>query len=377
MRFHVISLPHTNTTSDFSACAYTEKVRKFCNMMKSRGHEVFLYAGEKNEADVTEHIACLSEKQRKAAVGKDHYTQASFDYNLPHWVNFNNNAIQAIKKRIQKKDFVCLIGGLAQKQVGDAFPAHQVVEFGIGYGGSYAKYRVFESYAWMHTTYGVQQEDRNAHNIDGQWYHDVIPNFFEVEQFPLAEKKDDYYLFIGRLTDRKGFSIAAEVCHALGKRLLIAGQGTPPAYGEYVGVVGPKKRGELMSKAIATFVPTIYIEPFGGVTVESMLCGTPIITTDWGAFPEINVQGVTGYRCRTFAEFMSAAEMVKSLDPKAIRQYAIDKYSMATVGEMYERYFQRLLTLWGDGWYTKLGEYKNGPTKKITSSNKSSKTPAG
>jgi hypothetical protein len=45
------------------------------------------------------------------------------------------------------------------------------VEFGIGYPGSFAKYRVFESYAWMHTTYGAQ---RGA-DIDGVWYDAVIP----------------------------------------------------------------------------------------------------------------------------------------------------------------------------------------------------------
>ena len=44
MRFHVVSLPHTQTTRAYSHCAYTEKVRKFCDMM-SVNHEVFLYSG--------------------------------------------------------------------------------------------------------------------------------------------------------------------------------------------------------------------------------------------------------------------------------------------------------------------------------------------
>ena len=41
-RLHVVSLPHTQTTLEFSSCAYTEKVRKFCRMMVEQGNEVLL-----------------------------------------------------------------------------------------------------------------------------------------------------------------------------------------------------------------------------------------------------------------------------------------------------------------------------------------------
>jgi hypothetical protein len=68
MRFHVVSLPHTNTTKDFTSCAFTEKVRRFCIMMTDLGHEVILYAGEQNEAPVTELVTCINEEQRAAAV---------------------------------------------------------------------------------------------------------------------------------------------------------------------------------------------------------------------------------------------------------------------------------------------------------------------
>lgn len=50
MVFHFVSLPHTQTTLEYEACAYTSKVRKFCNMMKSLGHTVYLYASVENEA---------------------------------------------------------------------------------------------------------------------------------------------------------------------------------------------------------------------------------------------------------------------------------------------------------------------------------------
>ena len=64
-RFHVIALPHTQTTTEYTACAYTQKVIKFCKMMKSLGHEVFLYASEENEAPCDELITIVSKKEQR------------------------------------------------------------------------------------------------------------------------------------------------------------------------------------------------------------------------------------------------------------------------------------------------------------------------
>lgn len=350
MRFHVTSLPHTNTTADYLACAYTAKVINFCRMMKNRGHTVFLYGGEKNEAPCDEHIVCVSEIDRAAHVGDSHFTSASFDYSLPFWSNANAKMASEIAKRAEQKDFICIIGGYAQKPIADALPHLMTVEFGVGYGGTFSRYRVFESYAWMHICYGAATMGK-PHDADGNWWDTVIPGYLDPEMFPFSAPKDDYYLFIGRLVDRKGYRIAVDVCTDLGARLVVAGQGTPPDGVEYVGVVGPEERGRLMSRAKAVFVPTQYVEPFGNVNVEAQACGTPVITTDWGAFTETVEQGVTGFRCRTFGEFKRAAIEATNLDPRSIREKAINKYSLDVIGRQYEDYFTRLLHLWGDGWY--------------------------
>lgn len=323
--------------------------------MHDLGHEVFLYAGETVEAPVTELITCVADSKRAEAVkAVAHYTQFLFHGAL--WDEFNANAIAGIASRIEKEDFICLIGGSAQQPIADAFPAHLAVEFGVGYGGVFAKYRVFESYAWMHSIYAGW---KNPTTADGQFYDAVIPGYLEPEMFPLGDGKGDeqgeYYLFIGRLIDRKGYRIAQEVCQRLGKRLILAGPGEQSGYGEFVGSVGPEERAKLMGGAIATFAPTLYVEPFGNVVIESQACGTPTITTDWGAFTENNPAG-SGFRCRTLQEFMQAAESVKDLDRAAIRQRAVDTYNLDTIGLQYEAYFKRLLTLWGDGWY-EMGKY--------------------
>ena len=342
MRFHVINLPHTQTTKEYSWCAYTEKVRKFCNMMYDRGHEVFLYASEENEARVTKLFTCVEKKSQTS-------TEPIWDANGPMFLPFNLRAIAHMSDIIEPQDIICIIGGNCQKPVSDAFPNNISVEFGIGYAGVYTNFRIFESYAWMHTLYG---QIYGAYQADGKFFDDVIPNYFEKEDFPFAEEQEDYYLYIGRLIDRKGIHLAAEVCEKAGVKLKVAGgSGIPPAYGEYVGMVGPKERGELMSKALGVFVPTLYVEPFGGVHAEANLCGTPVITTDWGVFTETVTNGFNGYRCRTFQEFLDAVENVKHLDRRAIREAAQKRFSTENVALQYEEYFDRIMTLWGDGFY--------------------------
>lgn len=353
MRFHVVGLPFTQTTDDFPACAFTMKVRKFCKMMHAAGHEVFLYSGEQNTTPCTEHVACISEAERAAAVGDAHYTMSSFDSSLPHWVRFNATVIAEIAKRIEQKDFICVIGGVAQKCIADALPAHMTVEFGIGYPGTFSDYRVFESYAWMHTVYGTTTN--NAATLDGRFFDTVINGYLDSDEFFYGDgggdEQGEYLMFIGRLIERKGFQIAADVCEYLGKRLIVAGVGSPPSYGEYVGPVGVE-RAELYRKATAIFAPTLYIEPYGTVIPEALMCGTPAITTDFGSFTELVVDGVNGYKCHTFGEFVEAADEVRKLDRWGIADAAFERFSLERTAVKYERYFNRLLTLWDKGWYT-------------------------
>ncbi len=355
MRFHVAALPHTQTTKYYSSCAYTQKVRKFCDMMMSLGHEVFLYASEENAAACTELITVASKADQLEWFGEktlaDGFDWFSWNGAERHWLITNARVIAEIGKRKQPRDIICAIGGGGQQILGEAFPELQTVEYGVGYSGVFAKYRVFESYSWMHAVHGARSTVGKIMSDRGQFYDAVIPNYFEVEDFPFSAEKDDYFLFIGRLIEAKGYQIAVDTCKRLGAKLIVAGAGHPPEYGEYAGVVDVERRGELMSRARGVFVPTLYLEPFGGVHAEAMLCGTPVITTDWGAFCETVQQGVQGYRCRTLREFCDAAGSVDKLDYQGIRDYSVSKFSTEVVAREYDSYFQRLHTLWGDGFY--------------------------
>lgn len=354
-QLHILSLPHTQLTHEYVSCAYTMKALKLAKMMNSIGYTVFLYGSEDfdlGDTDIQGITTITKAEQYKFFGDNDHTKQF---YNITwnpsdgHWVHFNNNAIGEINKRVKPKDLILTFAGVCQQQVANAFPNHMTVEAGIGYTGTFSKFRVFESYAHMHWVYGNQKDD------NGHFYDTVIPNYYDPDEFPFSNKREDYFLFIGRLIERKGLHIAQQVCEKLGKRLVVAGQGEFKGYGEYVGTVGVKERGELMSRATAVFVPTTYLEPFGGVHAEALLSGSPVITTNFGVFTETVEHGINGWRCDVFQDFIDGMEWAESLSKDQRLTIAVNaraRFAMDFVKNQYDHYFNRLMDLYGDGWYT-------------------------
>jgi glycosyltransferase involved in cell wall biosynthesis len=338
VRFHVVGVANTQTTKAYSWHPYTQKVRKFCDMMMSLGHEVFLYAGEFNEAACTEHVVCITEEERVLL-----FTERwpKFDPNLDGRKLFNGCTAIEIAGREEPGDVLCVIEGTANKPIAEAVSSVPV-EFGVGYEATFAVRRVFESYAWLHAVSGMT---RGAWAGVGNFLDEVIPNSFEIEDFPLGEGAGDYLLYMGRLNARKGLELVALIAKETGVPLVIAGQGDTdlvPLSAEFVGPVGPEARAELLGGARAILAPTLNIEPFGGVVVEAQLCGTPAITTDWGAFAETVEHEVTGWRCRDLTQFCKAVEEAPCLPRHLIRSRAVHLYSTENIRHRYDAYFSRV-----------------------------------
>lgn len=344
MRFHIVNLPHTQTTRDYGQCAYTQKVRKFCDMMSARGHEVYLYASSENEATCTEKIMVLSKGQIKRIImgtpdtawWPNQYYKIPYRDDFPLWEAFNNRAVEELKKRVRKGDYVLLTAGKSQEAIYHAFP-YNSIEFAVGYEGIVSKYRVFETYAWLHQVYGLKGM-RGGTPTDT-----VIYNYYDVTEFPFSKEFSNYLLFMSRPVRGKGVNTVIELAKRTGTKVIVAGAEKVEGVNiEWVGYADFKKRGELMRNARALLAPTLGIEPFGGVAAEAQLCGTPVITTDWGAFTETVEQGVTGFRCRSMDEFIKAEQQVGLLNREYIATRARKLFSMETAAKQYEDYFYRI-----------------------------------
>lgn len=348
-RFHILGIPHAASNKQWLCCAYTQKVINLCAMLKARGHHVIHCGNAASQVDCAEHVTVTD----KSDLGMPS-AYMKWDVASPIYGKFYANAIAAIGARKQPRDFLLCMWGTGHKPVADAHPDLIHVEPGIGYaGGHFAPFKVFESYAMLHAYYGTRAVS-TANQIG--WYDVVIPNFFNPADFTFEPNKDDYLLFLGRVYEGKGVHVAQQIARETGRRLVIAGPSDEPLAShdnvEYVGIVDVEQRRGLLAKAYAVIAPSMFIEPFCGVNTEAHFSGTPTITSDWGAFAENNLHGVTGYRCRTFEQFCWAARHADRIDPYACRAWAEGNFTVDRIADMYEEYFGSVMDIYtGKGWY--------------------------
>ena len=351
LRLHVPGLPHTMINSDYCWCAYTQKIRRFIDNMKSCGHIVFSYDGP-------EYSNCICDPKSQTDV-------VSWDSSHPWWTYMAKRVASKILLQLEDEDIICLIS-TSQLPIYDCVKTLKkitAVEYGIGYCAFAAPYACFESYTWKQAVYasiGKGAYNANIRDLDAVIYNcydeeELDPKFIENHQYDKSElsneiqevMKGKYFFFIGRNILRKGIKIAVEISKRMKIPLIIAGQKTkeyelPNISGIYhAGIVKGLDKAKLFHYAIATLVPTIYLAPWEGVHAESLLCGTPVITTDQGAFSETVENGINGWRCPVVIEaFLQACDsLIKNpLNKEKIAESAKGKFHANIIKYQYERW---------------------------------------
>jgi glycosyltransferase involved in cell wall biosynthesis len=353
MRFHLLALPNVQTTRAFVLDGFCTTTIRMARLLKSIGHDVILYASEENEAPCDELVTVITKAEQAAFLDGMPYQYAALDNRAaPLWMLANRRIAAAIAERKRPHDFILTIGGTSQQQIAELHPDLMCVEYSIGYISSFAPYRVFQSNQWRSFTHGMQ-----GPNYDGRIFDHVIPLFFDPAEFQYRAKVDGepFALYVGRLIPKKGIEIACKACEAAGIRLKVIGHGDPSLVtngAEYLGALGMEERNEYQSRAGVVFCPTTYIEPFGATAIEAQLCGTPVISSDFGAFVETVEHGKSGFRCHLLRDYVEAIPAALALDREYIKNRACAHYSIAAAGQQYAAYFARLLTLWDRGFYT-------------------------
>lgn len=367
-RFHLLGFPNYKIGWEKAPNnPFNTKLIYLAKMLKELGHEVICYGVDDSDTPymdefvpVVSTITFDKEYGKRNPNGLDNLHEESG----PAYDEFNHNAIREIEKRIKDpgKEFLINFLGYVYKPITDTFWEKLIcVEPGIGHNGSYLQNRIFESYAWANHVYGKECQPRQSYFPNN--YDTVIPAYFDPDDYPFVKNKSDYYVYIGRIIWGKGVSLAIDLTRELGAKLIVIGGGDirtvlSPEYNNSLdhvtqtGVLSKKDKVKYISNARGLIYHSLYVEPFGHAPIEAMMCGTPVITSDFGAFTETNIHGLTGYRTNTFNEMYWAAKHLDKLDPVKIREYAVQNYGLENIKIKFQEHFRKLHGLrTGEGWY--------------------------
>lgn len=379
---HMIGCFHTRLTDEYSHCAFSGKCRRWAKMMKPYGWNTILYANAGSDAtDAHEFVPMLNDEEFAQFYPRKDKTEFHGNHAVigeRGWPTFNTRLIAELSKRVQPGDFILHPFGRAHESLVWTFPQCTHVETGIGYSDKpFGCWRIFESQAWRHYHWGRWDHDSTIQNEKGQnrYYSWVVPNYFDLDHWPLGMGDGDYVVYMGRITPEKGMNIISAIIREFAKRpgpvpkFVFAGQGNfeeqvmrhvlsdpRPADDrldiEYVGPVHGTERAKLIGNARCMLMPSSFIEPFAGSGVEAMLCGTPLVSVDYGAFTETVIEGVTGFRCNTLGDWCAAIEATKHLERRACAVATRRRYSLDACGALYDTAFLQLNELRGSGWYS-------------------------
>jgi glycosyltransferase involved in cell wall biosynthesis len=185
-----------------------------------------------------------------------------------------------------------------------------------------------------------------------------VYNGLDLDLFPYVKEKEDYILFLSRISPQKGADKAIEAALKTGKRLILAGKMSetdrdfldksvlPYIDGEkiiYEGEVSSSKKLRLLKKASAVVQPTNTFEACSNTLLEAMACGTPVVVSDKGSNRELVEDGVTGYVARDKRQFIGKLKKINKIQPENCRQRVEKLFSKEKMVKGYERIYKKCL----------------------------------
>lgn len=200
-------------------------------------------------------------------------------------------------------------------------------------------WRIWDRQSAMRPKALMANSQNIARRIQKHWQRDSFVLYPPANIETLLKKqpkKEDHFIYFGRLEKYKCVDMAIRSCVNASEKLKIVGTGSyEKELKDLVAELGADrlvefsgwKRGEPLEEEIARAKGFIFPGPdedFGLVMVESLAAGTPVIAFDAGGAAEIVEDGRTGTLVKEFSQ--------QALD-KAVRNYSASDFDQNTCRE--------------------------------------------
>ncbi|UCB56461.1 MAG: glycosyltransferase family 4 protein [Candidatus Omnitrophota bacterium] len=196
-------------------------------------------------------------------------------------------------------------------------------------------------------------------------FADTVYNCINAKPIEWKKKKEDFFLFVGRVNWEKGLDLAIRVASKAGVNLIMAVKMTEQfekeffrkeilpwieKYPQHLFFQFQKELPrhmifDLLRRARCTLFTSQWEEPFGLVMLESLACGTPVIALRRGAAPEVIIDGKTGYCVDTEDDMVSVIKEGKldKIKPETCRKYVEKNFSRESMARNYLNIYKKSL----------------------------------
>lgn len=234
------------------------------------------------------------------------------------------------------------------------FTLHFPYEFNKTWKGNTEVFKKYHDLNYLSISNSQRQGSENINWVDTV-YNGVDTNLYKFNPIP-----KDYFLWLGKFNHDKGTREAVLAAKKAGVKLIVAGAVDKLESEDYqyylstkeyidgktiqlMGEVSDEEKNELYGNAIALLNPIQWNEPFGLVMAEAMATGTPVISFQNGAAPEIIEDGKSGFLVNTVDEMVKRISEVSKIDRKACRKRIEENFTIDIMVNKYVEVYKKLL----------------------------------
>lgn len=190
---------------------------------------------------------------------------------------------------------------------------------------------------------------------DGGFVH----NSLDITKMKFSAKGGKYLTWLGRIIPEKGIAEAIKIAKMAGEQLIFAGiidkyhkrsiiyferEVKPLIDGHQIQYLGPadlRLKNELLGGAKAFLNPIDWDEPFGMVLVESMACGTPLISYNKGAISEVVKDGECGFLVKNRFQMFKSLRKIHKINRRRCRWHVEEYFSPRVAAQKYVNLYQK------------------------------------
>lgn len=176
-----------------------------------------------------------------------------------------------------------------------------------------------------------------------------LPCGVDLRLYDFVPQGNGSLCWIGRIAPEKGLEDCAALAEKTGRPVVILGHLQEPGYWQqiqeqyphaqldYRGFLPTPQMQRILGQCSALVMTPKWVEAFGLVAVEALVCGVPVITYRRGGPAEIVSDGETGWIVEpdNVAALAEAVERLDHIDRSRCRQRAEEHYSLGAMAEQF------------------------------------------